>query len=278
MAWQKSAVFWGAVAFVAYLIVFLLFGALGWPGGPDSCTLPGGNCYCEAAHPTSSLVSQPANTWSNLGAVLGGLLILLIADRERARRLAGAGSAPNPMKTGGFYAVFYGAVVLFLGPGSMAFHGSLTRFGGWLDTLSMILFITFVLLYDVARIFRFDDNRTAFAGIYVAIAVLLGVFTWVVEGTGTFVFAVAVAGAVILELVLAIRGLRGVRRPLLPWLTAGLATFAVALVVWRLSWTGAPLCDPNSLLQGHAVWHLLAEAVAPLFFFLHFRLEERVPV
>jgi hypothetical protein len=266
------------VAFAAFLCLFLVFGALGWPGEPDSCTL-GGNCYCETAHatPSHSIVKQPANTWSNLGAVLAGLLILAIADRERARRRGGARSAPNPMMSGGFYAVLYGAVVLFLGPGSMAFHGSLTRFGGWLDTLSMILFITFVLLYDAARILRFDDRRTVFAGAYLSLNALLAVFTWVAYGSGMIVFVGAVAVAVILELVLSTRGIGGVRRPLLPWLTLGLVTFAIALVVWWLSWTGGLLCDPDSLFQGHAVWHVLAEAVAPVCFFLHFRAEQRVP-
>ena len=50
-----------------------------------------------------------------------------------------------------------------------------------------------------------------------------------------------------------------------------LISFAIAVVFWALSFTGAPLCDPNSLLQGHALWHLLAMALTPFFIFLYLR-------
>lgn len=38
--------------------------------------------------------------------------------------------------------------------------------------------------------------------------------------------------------------------------------FAAGLAVYRLSRTGGPLCDPDSLLQGHAAWHVLSAAAA----------------
>jgi hypothetical protein len=262
----QRAFVWGAAGFATFLVLYLVWGALGFPGAPDSCLLPGGNCYCEAPHDAPAI--QPANTWSNLAAVVAGLLILWIADRERVGT-PGLGRSPsNPMTTGGFYAIAYGAVVLFLGPGSMAFHGSLTRFGGWLDTLSMILFITFVLFYDAERIFRFSERT--FFGLYAGLAAVLGAFTWFVDGSGTIVFGVGVLLAVLLEVAFGLWGI-GVKRPLSRWLAAGIGTFILAIIIWRLSWTGAPLCVPDSILQGHAVWHVLAEAVAPFFFFLHFR-------
>ncbi len=37
---------------------------------------------------------------------------------------------------------------------------------------------------------------------------------------------------------------------------------AVAFAVWTLSRSGAPLCDPHSWVQGHAVWHLLCAVAA----------------
>ena len=270
----RSSAFWGAITAVGLMGALVIWGVAGWPGAPSDCTLPGGNCYCEAsqAPPSDALGKQPANTWSNLAPIAAGLAILLIADAERRRRQP----APNPMLLGGVYAIGYGFVVLLLGPGSAAFHGSLTQFGGWLDTLSMIAFISFILLYDVFRVMRADENHGRFAGSFVGVLAALGALTWFIEGSGILVFAALVAGAVILELVIATRGVHGVQRPLIPWLALGLATFAVALLIWRLSWTDAPLCDPNSLLQGHAVWHVLAEAVAPLMFFAYFRRETRL--
>ncbi len=47
-----------------------------------------------------------------------------------------------------------------------------------------------------------------------------------------------------------------------------LGLLAVGGVIGRLSVSGGPLCDPESLLQGHAVWHVLSAAglvvLAPL--------------
>jgi hypothetical protein len=76
--------------------------------------------------------------------------------------------------------------------------------------------------------------------------------------SGSAVYAALIPAIFILEAVAARRRPKVLRR----WrvmLFAG-ASFLVALVVWRLSHTGAPLCEPNSLLQGHAVWHLLCAA------------------
>jgi hypothetical protein len=270
----RTSTFWGAVTGATLFGALIVWGVAGWSGQPSDCTLPGGNCYCETpAGP--SLAKQPANTWSNLVPFAAGLAILVIADIERARRRGNPRPAQNSMLDGGFYAIGYGFVVLLLGPGSAAFHASLTNFGGFLDNLSMFAFIGFVLVYDAFRIARADDNKTAFAALYLAILTALGAIWWLRPGSGILVFAGLVAAAVLLELVIAIWGIRGVQRPLVPWLALGLGTFAVALLIWRLSWTGAPLCDQTSLLQGHALWHILAEAAAPLMFFAHFRREIR---
>jgi hypothetical protein len=51
------------------------------------------------------------------------------------------------------------------------------------------------------------------------------------------------------------------RRPIL-----AAAVFGVGLAVWAVSRTGGPLCDPDSLLQGHAAWHVLAAAAGTILF------------
>lgn len=48
----------------------------------------------------------------------------------------------------------------------------------------------------------------------------------------------------------------GERRP--SWASAAAVTLAAAGAVHATSRTGGPLCRPDSLLQGHALWHLLS--------------------
>jgi hypothetical protein len=253
------------------MALYVAMAYAGWPGGLDACTLPGGNCYCEAAR-DDPIAKQPANTWSNLAAVLAGLAILFVADRERFRRFAGE----NPMVGGSFYAVMYGFVVLFLGPGSMAFHGTLSRIGGWLDTLSMLSFITFILVYDGARTLRLDDRPGRFVLVWAGILAVLGAATWAVPGTGVPAFGVLTVILVPVEALIATKGLRGIRRKG-RWLAFAVLSFGAALAVWYFSWTGHPLCDPNSLWQGHALWHIIAEGVTPLVLFAYLRTERRSP-
>jgi hypothetical protein len=46
---------------------------------------------------------------------------------------------------------------------------------------------------------------------------------------------------------------------------AAVVALAVGAIVNVLSRTGAPLCQPDSLLQGHAVWHVLTALGAALW-------------
>ena len=86
-----------------------------------------------------------------------------------------------------------------------------------------------------------------------------------------WLFALILIIAIILELALA--------RPLRPqvrtgYYIAGLIANIVAFTIWNLDQRGQ-LCSPDSLWQGHAVWHLLG-AVALWFAFLYYRSERPV--
>ena len=265
--------FWGLVGFAGLMAVFFALAALGWPGTLDDCTMPGGNCYCESfgSFQADVLVRQPANTWSGLFAVVFGLIILAIADRDRRA----GGTAANPMREGHFYALMYGGLVVFLGPGAMFFHASMTKFGGWLDNLSMILYVTFLLLYTLFRMFRWDGRISNFAWTYVTLNVVLAALAWFVEGSGTLIFAIGVGLALLLEAGILLRISRGVSREFWPWMAAAFASFGAGFAFWILSGTGGPLCDPLSAFQGHAVWHLLAMSLTPFLLFLYYRTEAR---
>jgi hypothetical protein len=272
-ALASRAWFWGLVGFAVSMFVFFALAALGWPGSLDSCTQPGGNCYCESFGSLNQdiVVRQPANTWSGLFAVVFGLIILAVADRDRRE----GGSVPNPMREGAFYALMYGGLTVFLGPGAMFFHASMTKLGGWLDNLSMVLYVTFLLLYTVFRLFRWDGRVSNFVWTYVPLNIVLAAISWFVEGSGTFMFAIGAGLALLLEAGILLRIIKTLRREFWPWFAAALLAFGAGFAIWALSGTGGPLCDPSSLFQGHAVWHLLAMSLTPFLLFLYFRTETR---
>ena len=77
--------------------------------------------------------------------------------------------------------------------------------------------------------------------------------TWAHDVT---LYALALAG-----MIEAGRLVAGRRRPVLASMI-----FASGLIVWFLSRTGGPLCDPHSVIQGHAVWHAASAAAVGILF------------
>jgi hypothetical protein len=234
-------------------VVAALVGAGGWPGAPSGC-VEAGDCYCELRH--GGLVAQPVNTFSNLGFVAVGLGVLAFAGAGAGRR--------NRFTTDAAYRRTYGAVVISLGVASMVFHGTMTEWGGWADLVSMHLFVTFVLLYDLAVTWR---RRTRwFLGSWTAANLVLGIALWLMDnGYGKYLFAALLVATVVVDLRVTRPPEAAVARDR-RLLGAGLGVYLGGQVVWLLSRDGAPWCAPASLFQGHALWHLTGAATVALVY------------
>ncbi len=241
---------------VATVSVGLLWLALarGWLG-PD---VGRGSEFCEAAR--DQLVRQPANTLSNLGFVVAGLLIARHMARERV-----PGSVLTTSR-GTAYAV----LVVLLGPGSAAMHASQSSLGGHLDTTSMYLFASFAVSYAITR--HRVLGSVGFALLFAALLLaceLVG--SWsrplpVVMFAGNLAFGALLVTALVLEIRLSMSPGRTID---LRWGMAGLASMVVAFMIWNAGQHGTPFCRPDSLLQGHAVWHLLGAVAAYCLFRLY---------
>jgi hypothetical protein len=242
-----------AAAVVASLGVLAAFALAGWPGAPNRCLETFG-CFCEAPRP--GLVRQPANTYSNFGFVAVGLAIA--ATRGRLR--AGRATAPsNPLTTGTLLPTLASLAVALLGPGSMFLHASLTGWGGTLDVLSMYLWVTFAIAYAVLRAASLS-TRT-FLVLYAMLFAAAGASKLATSGSSDVTFGLLITGFLLAEAAVwrRRRELRQNRR----WLALALLCFGVAFALWLPSRRpDGPLCDPHSLLQGHAAWHLLCAAAA----------------
>jgi len=224
-------------------------GSMGWRGTPDPCVV-GDQCFCERDR--GGLIRTPANTLSNFGFVAAGLGVATILGVERRR-----GRHPrrgNLMTETDFYPGFYACIVAFLGPASMALHGSLMSWGGVIDIVSMNFFIGFVLMYALQRLRGF--GRSTFLAGWLAInAVLLALKLTI--GRGSEAFGVVAVLALAVEL--RIRATQPVQAAG-GWLAACAACFLLAFAIWLASHNGGPLCSPESLWQGHAAWHFLCAA------------------
>ncbi len=249
-----------------------IFGAgmfWGWPGDRHSCAEPP-YCYCETV--LEGPVGQPVNTGSDLAFVVAGLVIAWRAGRRTDP------DSPHPFRRNAGYAAAYSQMAVFMGLGSMFFHGAMTEWGGRLDGLSMYLFILYVIAYQISRSWQLGWR--GFAGLYGGLALVFGAERMFGSNSSLVVFGSLVTLALLLEVLIAvpvsrIRLGRGRDRLLQRHIfLLGLGLFCLALVIWSFSDSGRPLCDPDSLIQGHAIWHLLtAGTVTAIYFYFDAEVE-----
>ena len=99
----------------------------------------------------------------------------------------------------------------------------------------------------------------------------------VVRYAGNIAFATLLLIAVVVEVLLWRRAPSlGRGRTDLRWGAAALASILAAFAIWNV--TKGAWCDPHSLLQGHAAWHVLDAVAAYLLFRLWASETEETPL
>ena len=233
-----------ATALLSFSLFFIAL-VNGWLGVPEGA----GANFCEALRP--GLIKQPANTWSNLGFLVAGLLIARELYSGKHSRNA------NSLTRSLFYGIFFSCLVILLAPGSMAMHATTSQVGGFMDMLSMYLVAGFMCAYALERFFSLKPAwfLLIFAGVVAGgIWSLEQDITIIFDHFGTAMFAFFITIAIIFEgLNIFVRK----KEHTSYWAYLSLAGLFTALVIWNLSQSDDMLCDPSSLVQGHGAWHLL---------------------
>jgi hypothetical protein len=199
-----------------------------------------------------SIVTAPANTWSNLAYVLVGLVMWVAARRLGRSDLR-----------------FYGPAAIVVGLFSLVYHASYTFFFQFFDFVGMFVFLDLVILVDLDRLGRIAPKSQLrswlilvavssalvpplfFAGIPIQLLVVVSIAVWV-------------------ALEVALLRTRGGPGRLL-WLSLALSA---AAGLFSASDVTRVLCDPrNHFFQGHATWHVLTACS----FYALFRHHEQLP-
>lgn len=215
------------------------------------------HCFCEVPR-AGDLILQPANSWSSFGFVAVGFWIILVAGRPSSRTPFAA-----------FPAIWFALTAILIGVGSFLLHATLTLWGQFWDVVGMYLFSAFTLTYAFRRSRALGNNAAIL--LYLALcAVLIGCLIMIPE-TRRWLFAVVLIAQIAVELTFARPKRPGVE---VRWYLYGIALQAAAFTIWIADLTRT-LCDGNSLLQGHAVWHLL-NAAAVWCGYRYYRSERRI--
>ena len=161
-----------SVAFVALYIALAMTGVLFYYEDGEAIGAISG--WCERV--SGGLFREPANTISNIGFMISGLLMLRVLTAEHN---------PSIVQTNTFtglnsISVLYAIAVIFLGPGSWLMHGTPTAWGGWADNLSMIMYIIFPWLYNLKEMGQWSVTR--FLQVYFLIVVVYSLARWFYGG------------------------------------------------------------------------------------------------
>lgn len=261
---HQKAVFPITLGFAVFTFSLFMVAVINGWFGPWAGT---GAEFCEATHP--GLIKEPANTWSNFGFIFAGLLVAWQLSKGTFS------DNKNTITQKFFYGTFLACIIVFLGPGSMAMHATEAEIGGWFDMLSMYLICSFSFAYAIERFFKLPV--IAFLAVFV---LSLGTCLYVQElpyhipvvgFIGNFIFAVFITLTIVFELL----------NTFLKKLThqkkygfLSVSSLMLAFGIWNLWKNDSYLCDPQSLIQGHAMWHLL-DAVAAYFLFRFYASEHK---
>lgn len=193
---------------------------------------------CEALV-GGALAWQPANTVSSVAFVLAGIWL--------ARQAAGGSTAQRR------FGLVVGSALVAVGVGSVVFHGPGTAAARWVHDVGIAALLLVVLANGVAEL-RGDERAMVLAPIGLAVVAAALVFA----PTASVSLSAALAGLVVAtEVLVAVRG-RAPGRTASTAYRLAVGLLAAGAVVNVLSRTDGAWCRPESLWQGHAVWHLAA--------------------
>jgi hypothetical protein len=201
--------------------------------------------WCETT--LCGWISEPANTWSNLPYLVLGILVML-GPRASACELRWMGPA-----------------MLLMGVFSFVYHASNNYLSQVFDFIGMYLLVFWMLVINLRRLglVARASQRRVFAALCAGGTVLVHVM-YVAELKFQLVIALATLAIVLSEWMA-----RRVRRVPLRNFGMGLVLLFVAQAA-SLADLSRVYCEPDSWLQGHAVWHVLS-AIGLYFAYRHYR-------
>jgi len=202
-----------------------------------------GESDCETIG--SGLLAQPVNTVSSLAFAVFGLVVLFSVSRASGReRTARIG---------------FGLVMVATGLGSVLFHGPQGFPSKFLHDVTFILAILFIAVSSLSGIRSWSARLmwSVYGGVSLLVAALLLIWPAGTNLLGGIAVLVLVGTDVLAH------RFRSVR---MRWWAGALIAMAVAVAFYVGGRTGGPLCDSDSLFQGHALWHVLSAAALWAYF------------
>ena len=261
---QQSIFIYPLVALIASTFL-VYFGILNhWFGE----TRPGIMKFCEFAR--DGFIKQPANTFSNLGFTFLGIYIAWFMFKNNVKE-------QNTFSKHIIIPITLSIGFILTGAGSFAMHATNAHWGGFFDLFGMFFISSFMFTYALMRWFVWDIKW--FVSVFL-VSVAISSYIYLTPSLNQL--GIFFTGAEIIFIALLFIGI--ITEFLLIYVKKhklskaegwkSLLALIVAFIIWNLSINqDSLLCQPHSLLQGHAAWHLL-DALGGFFLFKYYTSEK----
>ena len=297
---------------ISFLVVFFVLSAFGLIQSIEASYLIGeASRWCERV--SGGLFREPLNTLSNLGFMVSGLYMFwIICNDKQDSSNPFIGITPISMLYASVVIFLGPGSMLMHGTntnwGGWADNLSMIMFiilpwlyniysmSNWTPKKLISIYISIVLIYSIWRWFTGWGLGINFNLFGVSIGLWAISETLYRFWTPSFRFLSGFVGFIVLLLfgtmpnevfnnfseywwviLFWLPGLLATKKPVnirtYKWYFLGMIAYFSAFAIWL---TGVPdneLCEPDSIIQAHSIWHLLS-ALATYFFFLHFRDEK----
>jgi hypothetical protein len=202
-------------------------------------------CFCETVG--TGLIRQPVNAYTNLAYLLAGISVLVSLKKTKSSHLPQSSISGLPRRL----LILFGIAYIAVGIGSFIYHASFIFLGEELDDDSMYMIGIFLVLFEAARLRGLSVKQ--FLWIYFSLNVFFEAAIYFFPVIRGMLFAILMVIAFTIELYA--RKQTKLKDEVRLTDRANLL-FLAAYLIWILDKTHL-LCYPDSLFQGHAVWHLM---------------------
>ncbi len=225
--------------------------------------------FCELNR-LEQLVLQPSNTWSNFGYLIVGLILISVGIKDHF--FTERSKLKNLMARKPGFTILLGAALLYLFIGSFLYHASLTFFFQRIDVNGIYAIVMALFAYNLYKLFpsfKFRNKEVSTHGIFIGLAIFITfIFLTVLWRVNVNIMFPSLIGAFLIINILNIKKSKK-HNNLFRYLQTSIFCMGLASFIWILDLRHI-FCNPTSVLQGHALWHLLT-ALSVFFLYFYYR-------
>lgn len=227
--------------------------------------------FCERTD-MSHFVRQPINTFSNFIYWIVAIVILRRGWKDQSKR-----NRYNIISANPFYSISLGGIMLYIFCASTFFHSSLIHFASKLDFSAVYSLSLFPLMYFTHRVWllsigvpsnvKHSKSTTSVITVF-SLAYLLLTF-FLPEGTENYVVLGIICTIILFGVIVEKRDPGKTNHR---YLITCIASILFA-VMWFAFDVYKILCNQDSLIQPHSLWHLFA-GISTFYFYMYIRSEK----